>query len=247
MDDTQPSSARGLRRAIMAVLAVQAGIAALLVAIDLVQAVPRPGLPSAPGPAGPSVRPYVPDRHPAGPDAPRGRPMADRLAFDGTGDRLNVSGQIAPGDAERMVQELSRRSEAGEPVRVVNLDSTGGSVRDALAIGRELREREIDTDIADSAICFSACPYIFAGGVERTVNQGGRLGVHQHYFGESTFLPAFMAVNDIQRGQAEVMAHLRAMGVDPALLEPAMRTPPGEIYILDRQELVEFRLVTSDD
>jgi len=70
-------------------------------------------------------------------------------------------------------------------------------------------------------------------------------GVHQHYFGQSTILPAFMAVKDIQRGQAEVMAYLRMMSVDPALLEPAMRTPPDEIYVLNREELVSFRLVSS--
>ncbi|ARE42432.1 putative periplasmic protein (plasmid) [Rhodovulum sp. P5] len=229
----------------MAVLGVQACIAALLVAMDLFSALPKPGFPTSPGPTGPSVRPYTPDRHPASPDAPRGRPMADRLTFDGTGARLHLTGKIAPGDAERLMLELSRREHEGTPVRVLDLDSTGGSVHDALAIGRALRAGEIDTEVVDGAICFSACPYIFAGGVARRVEAGGRLGVHQHYFGENTFLPAFMAVKDIQRGQADVMAHLRAMGVDPALMEPAMRTPPEEIYVLDRQELTEFRLVTS--
>ncbi|WP_414896724.1 hypothetical protein [Rhodovulum sp. YEN HP10] len=247
MDEIRPPSARSLRRAILAVLAVQAGIAAVLVAMDLLAALPRPGGAPGAGPADRSVRPYIPDRHPAGPDTPRGRPMAERLTFEGTGDRLQVSGRIAPGDADRLLGELSRRARNGDAIRLLELDSTGGSVRDALAIGRTLRERGIDTAVGDGAICFSACPYMFAGGVERSVAPDGRLGVHQHYFGENTFLPAFMAVKDIQRGQAEVMAHLREMGIDPALLEPAMRTPPGEIYLLDRQELIAFRLVTSED
>jgi hypothetical protein len=95
------------------------------------------------------------------------------------------------------------------------------------------------------AACLSACPYILAGGVERTVSRSALVGVHQHYFGENTVLPAFLAVEDIQRGQAAVMAYLDEMGIDPLLSARAMQTPPQDIYILVEDELEGFALATA--
>ena len=88
-----------------------------------------------------------------------------------------------------------------------------------------------------SDICLSACPYILAGGVTRRVEDGAWVGIHQHYFDENTALPAFLAVSDIQRGQGEVMAYLIEMGIDPGLMQPALMTPPDEIYLLLPEEL----------
>jgi hypothetical protein len=73
---------------------------------------------------------------------------------------------------------------------------------------------------------------------------GAQLGVHQHHHGERTHLPAFLAVEQIQRGQAEVAAHLAEMGVDLRLMVPAMATPPENIYMLLPGELTGFRLAT---
>ena len=70
------------------------------------------------------------------------------------------------------------------------------------------------------------------------------MGVHQHYFGENTALPAFLAVEDIQRGQADVMAHLDAMGVDVRVMQHALSTPPEAIYVLLPEELEDYALTT---
>lgn len=43
------------------------------------------------------------------------------------------------------------------------------------------------------------------GGTKRRVEQDASIGVHQHYFGQNSVQPAFMAVEDIQRGQGFVM------------------------------------------
>lgn len=71
------------------------------------------------------------------------------------------------------------------------------------------------------------------------------VGVHQHYFGQSTVLPAFLAVKDIQRGQAEVMAYLNGMGIDLMVMEKAMQTPPEDIYVLLPDELQGFNFATD--
>ena len=70
--------------------------------------------------------------------------------------------------------------------------------------------------------------------------------MHQHYFGENIVQPAFLAVEDIQRGQGLVMAYLAEMGIGLGLMEHALMTPPDEIYILLREELEAYALVTGD-
>ncbi|WP_236938038.1 hypothetical protein [Frigidibacter mobilis] len=99
--------------------------------------------------------------------------------------------------------------------------------------------------MGESAVCLSACPYILAGGVSRSADPAAVVGVHQHYFGENTLLPAFLAVEDVQRGQGAVIEYLDEMGVDAMLMAPALKTPPDEIYILDAEDLRRYRLVTE--
>ena len=69
------------------------------------------------------------------------------------------------------------------------------------------------------------------------------VGVHQHYFDQNVALPAIFAVEDIQRGQAEVMVYLIEMGIDPALMRHALATPPDEIYLLLPEELERYGIV----
>ncbi|MCJ8139995.1 hypothetical protein [Falsirhodobacter halotolerans] len=233
------------RGAIRAILIGQIVLGGALVALDLWNAAPpaTPGM-FAPPSTGPSVRPYRPDLRPASPGSPAMNPMPDRLEFTAAGDRITITGQIAPGDADRFTAWLddTRPDAAG-----VDLDSSGGSVTDALAIGRTIRARSFDTQVADGAVCMSACPYMLAGGTARGVAEGGLVGVHQHYFGENSILPAFMAVQDVQRGQAAVMDYLTEMGVDLRLMSHALKTPPKEINILDPDLMAELNLTTSAD
>ena len=242
------------------VLALQIGFAVVLLGTDLARTLPRLAFPSdapdltAPLGPGDQTRRYDPADLPPRPARPGSRPipssedMPSRLLFEAVewegAPVLTLTGQIQPGDAARFAEFLDTASEA--PVRAF-LNSPGGSVRDALAIGQALRDREMETAMTGSDVCLSACPYILAGGVVRSVEEGAMVGVHQHYFGENTALPAFLAVEDIQRGQSEVMAYLDAMGIDPLLMQPALATPPDEIYLLTPEELTRYRLTTAED
>jgi len=173
--------------------------------------------------------------------------MPSRLVFVDTAwdgkPTITLTGQIAPGDADRFADFLTTVVPA--PVQAF-LNSPGGSVQDALAMGRQLRKLGIDTQMTASDICLSACPYLLAAGTARTVEDGALVGVHQHYFGENTALPAFIAVDDIQRGQGEVMEYLSEMDIDPLIMRHALVTPPNEIYLLTADEMQTYRLTTAD-
>lgn len=229
--------------AIRTVLLSQVVMAGAIVALDL-RGTPGPAAPGlfAPPAQGPAVRPYRPDLRPAGPGAPAMRAMPEQLEFTAADGAIGIVGQIAPGDADRFVEWLDQTRSADT---LISLDSSGGSVADAVAIGRTIRSAGYRTQVAQGAVCLSACPYMLAGGTERQVADGGVVGVHQHDFGENTILPAFMAIRDLQRGQAGVLDFLTDMGIDLRLMSYALRTPPEDINILTPETLADLRLVTG--
>nr|WP_309503481.1 hypothetical protein [uncultured Roseovarius sp.] len=243
------------RRVLLAVLGLQLGMAVFLAGWDVINALPQMAWPShqpqltTPVTPGDQQRRYtprdmpLPDTRPGTPERPyrNTADMPQRLEFRREGDVLLATGAIEAGDALRFQEALAREPDLSR----VRLNSPGGSVRDALEIGRSLRAAGLETVMDAQDVCFSACPYMLAAGTARRVHADAQVGVHQHYFGKSTVLPAFLAVEDIQRGQGEVMSYLDAMGVDTLVMRHALATPPDEIYVLLQSELLEYRLVTN--
>ncbi len=234
--------------AIKGILAVQLALAGALVGGDLLNALPqlasRTDAPRLTDPVRPGdqTRRYTPSERPGTTGVPSTRDMPSRLQFTGNAaDGYEIYGQIADGDAERFADWLALQS----GVESLRLDSPGGSVGDALAIGRAIRDAGIATEMESGAVCLSACPYMLAGGTTRRVDAEASVGVHQHYFGENTALPAFLAVESIQRGQADVVQYLDEMGIDLRLMRHSLATPPDEIYILVEEELVEYGIIEA--
>lgn len=249
----QRYSAKGV---ITFVLGVQLLIALFLTGRDLFSAIPHIAWPSSqpqfdtPTMPGDQTRRFSPRDTPLRP-ADTGNParpfrstgdMPARIAFEIKGQVLSITGRIEQGDAKRFTEFTEENLEV---VTDVKLNSPGGSVSDALAIGRTLREKEYNTLLGAGDVCLSACPYILASGVTRSVHSDAQVGVHQHYFGTNSALPAFLAVEDIQRGQGDVMTYLNDMGVDPLVMRHALVTPPNEIYVLLPDQLTQYNLVTN--
>ena len=242
---------------IKGIFALQLLIGVALIAGDL--SFGLPGLPStqrAPGmdqPVRPGDQtrryrprdlPDVPNRpFPATPDMPP-RLVLEDAELDGR-DVLRMVGSIAPGDGDRVAVLLDQRFQVDDAPEALLLHSPGGSVEDALALGREIRRLGLAVEIAAGDVCLSACPYLLAGGAERSVDPDGSVGVHQHYFGENSVQPAFLAVEDIQAGQGRVMGYLDEMGLDPLLMQHALTTPPDSIYIFVAEELERYGIVSE--
>lgn len=163
-------------------------------------------------------------------------------SLDGFGDMIIINGGIEEGDADRFNAFIS--SLESVPSNVV-INSPGGIVSDALSIGRQIRELDVRTLVLPGAYCYSACPYLFAGGTKREASRRGEVGVHQTYFEEPGYMPVFIAVESIQYGQAEEMKFLQDMGIGLELMITAMNTPPEEIDVLEEEELVSTNLATK--
>ena len=239
-------------RVLVGVLAVQLLLGLMLVAGDLQNglSLPRfaPKSPSLTEPIRPGdqTRRFQPDRAP-----PDGRPMPtdplpERLVLTPVagGAAILLEGSIAEGDATRIIKQIEALRP--QPSRVI-LNSPGGSVGDALILGRSLRQLGLASEMRDGDICYSACPYLLAAGTPRNIPETASVGVHQHYFGQSTILPASFAVEDIQRGQGEVMRYLDQMGIDTLVMQHALVTPPDEIYVLLPEELERYGFTEKSD
>ena len=108
-----------------------------------------------------------------------GRPAGD--------DRwlIYLDGPVDPGATARVVNLIltERITRA-----VVILNSPGGSLVTAMQLGRVLREHAFDTRVgkrtanaaqATAGTCHSACPFVLAGGVERSLETGSAIGLHR--------------------------------------------------------------------
>lgn len=240
------------------ILAVQVVVAVVLIAGDFqARWLPTFGndgaLPSGPISPGDQVRRYDPadgtpgyTRPSATPDIDLPKTMPDRLEFSqhtvpDFGEVMLLNGTIKQGDADRFAAHLDA---TGAP-DFIALNSPGGVVEEALAVGRLVREREVDTVVLAGLFCISACPYILAGGVERTVSHDGAVGLHQHYYDANSLLPAFLAVRDVQYGQGRTMEYLIEMGIEPGVMLHSLQTPPRRIYVLNKEELENSKMATN--
>ena len=111
----------------------------------------------------------------------KGVPVAteDRATFyrlKNDGQVLQILGDIEQGFAAR----LRTLIEDNPKVTTVALGSGGGYVNEAIEAGRYIRARGLKTTLWNN--CFSACPLVFIGGVERLVwSPYPQLGFHKFY------------------------------------------------------------------
>jgi hypothetical protein len=171
--------------------------------------------------------------------------LRDKMSFDLVGDgRLIATGTITPGMAELFAAEVGKR---GSYIKTVVLQSPGGSVRDALAMGRLIREKKFATEIEGGRYCASSCPLVFAGGIERRAGAKAAIGVHQVSAPAADTLPGSAVMEDAQQISAQCQQYLREMGVDLEMWIHAMETPSDRLYYFRPDELLALKLATVAD
>lgn len=183
--------------------------------------------------------PAAPPVQPASPREVLRKPMTFELT---TGGVLLAEGTIDPGAAGRFAKEIEAR---GEYVKTVTLNSPGGSVDDALAMSKLIRDRKLDTKVASKALCASSCPVVFAGGISRLAEKDAVIGVHQVFNGAKDRPSAEQAMSAAQATTAKVARHLDQMGIAAGLWIHALETPPDRLYYLTPKEMTDFRLTTE--
>jgi|HubBroStandDraft_6_1064221.scaffolds.fasta_scaffold38631_2 hypothetical protein len=165
------------------------------------------------------------------------------MTFDlGAGGRLIATGAIVPGTADVFAAEIAKR---GSYVTTVVLASPGGSVADALAMGRLIRDKKFTTEVEAEHYCASSCPLVFAGGAERRAGRNAAIGVHQVSAMAAAPLRAEEGMQDAQVVSAVCQRYLRDMGVDLEVWVHAMETPSERLFYFRPDELLNLKLATE--
>jgi hypothetical protein len=127
----------------------------------------------------------------------------------------------------------------------IDLNSGGGSVPAAMAIGRLLRQHRMTAWIKPGAVCNSACVLIYAGAASRL---GNSVGIHQPFFDVPGQQPidAGMIKKNYASMLQEMKSYLREMNVSEQLADEMLKTPSSDIRYLTHDEQDQFGLVTID-
>jgi hypothetical protein len=168
---------------------------------------------------------------------------ADAACAPNCPEWISAEGRIGPGAATSLGEALEGLN--GRPLPIL-IHSPGGSVADAMAMGKLIRAKGLAVAVARTlimdcpqraprcpsgpgkaitggAICASACVLVLAGGVERLVGPVPIVGVHQitSVVKESEGLAHLTSTRKFYEQldvDAEVSAYLAAMGVgDPVM------------------------------
>ena len=186
-----------------------------------------------------------------------------------------ASGAITADSARDFKQFMQGLASSGHNLRdaTVVLDSDGGSVHGAIALGREIRRfafattvgRAIDvnanngksrTDSKRFAMsprgdCESMCAFVLLGGVQRVVPPQARVMVHQIWLGDRRDDPtaATYSAEDlvlVQRDIGKLAQFTAEMGASIDLLDLALRIPPWEpLHVMTREEIRQTKLATN--
>src|SRR3954470_7777224 len=148
------------------------------------------------------------------------------------------------------------------------LDSSGGSVNDAIALGRRWRDLGVLTTVgagvqantaqkapakmAPEAYCESMCVFLLLSGKTRYVPETAHIRVHQIWLSDraNDAKTAAYSADDltiVERDIGRLAKYTFDMGGTGDLLSLSLNVPPWEdLYELSRQELRRTNLVTTD-
>jgi hypothetical protein len=129
--------------------------------------------------------------------------------------------------------------------RKVDLNSLGGSITDAIKIGRIMRKERLTASVKLANECTSACVLIDAGAVKRL--NFGKIGIHQPYF-----LVPNDAVQPDAVGQSysimlkQIRSYLSEMNVSESLADEMLKTLPSDVKYLTHDQQEQFGITFTD-
>lgn len=173
---------------------------------------------------------------------------------------------LAEGRIDASLPERLRTAIDADPmIGEVWLRSRGGNARAGNEAGRIIRSYGLVTRVPDGWTCFSACNFVFMGGVQRIVEEGGEFMVHMFTHTADRWI-IDDAVIDGSEATTELIASIEQssallatedndflirMGVSRKLLTDVMyqqqavsnEDDPSTRYCLSADELVEYNVM----
>lgn len=166
---------------------------------------------------------------------------------DGSVKTVFLNGEIRTGDLAKVETAFARlpksapKDEFSPMNRLMVITSPGGDVREAMAIGRWIRQKRMAVVIPEAAQCFSSCVYLLAAGLVKMSH--GEVGIHRPYFLST---PRQGVEPTIRKTLAESQSYFSEMNIPPQLADDMFSIPPERIEVLGRSGLARYRLNQDD-
>ncbi len=166
-----------------------------------------------------------------------------------------LNGEIRSGDLKKLqavFESPTRRHYfvPGNPpmeIFVLQLNSRGGSLEEAMEIGRWIRKSRTKIGTSVKAECFSSCVYILAAGVNKEVftfaDPNIKVGIHRPYL---TQMPKEGVQIAVKKALADSKAYFAEMNIPEQLADAMFSIPPDKMEILTDDKLASYRLTGMD-
>jgi hypothetical protein len=154
--------------------------------------------------------------------------------------RLRYHGSIDPGFTALVerVGEIAKRM--GIDDRVLDMDSTGGQVEEAIRAGDSIAGSQWAIWVREDSVCHSACVLVLAAGDTRSI--AGRVGIHRLIRDGSRATTRRELAEELREVTEQVRAYLARNGVAGSLADQMMIIPNRDLRVLTAAELGAFGL-----
>lgn len=145
------------------------------------------------------------------------------LVRDGKNPIYAITGDIDP-NAQMVFKRLVGDRMGG----TVELKSLGGDLVASVSIGRIVRDHGIKTVVPAGTYCLSGCAIIWAGGVERRVEEHGTVGFHRPWRRNEN--------GEVVPGRTGIVRHYyHEIGFNEEVIEKLMADPDTFYYLTGRK------------
>ncbi len=154
--------------------------------------------------------------------------------------RLRFKGRVTQ-DFTRLVQRLaSVADELKIGKRVLDIDSSGGMVEEAIRAGDVIAGTRWTIWVREGAVCHSSCVFLLAGGDTRLI--GGRVGIHRIIRMSSSATTRAELNRELRAVYGRVRDYLERNGAAVAVADLMMAVPNRSLRILTPDELKLYGL-----
>lgn len=154
--------------------------------------------------------------------------------------RLRYKGKVTAefGTLVERVTEVADSMDIGK--RVLDIDSAGGQVEDAIQAGDFIAESRWTIWVREGAICHSACVFILSAGDTRMI--AGRVGIHRIIRMSSTATTRAELNAELRVVYERVRDYLERNGAATAVADQMMAVPNRGLRLLTSEELQLYGL-----
>ncbi|MBE0131181.1 hypothetical protein [Citrobacter amalonaticus] len=166
------------------------------------------------------------------------------IQFDTGANRMGdgfliMSGEIMPGDADRLLSTIKTWSDQQKPLPWLYLNSQGGNLIEGYKMMYTVLNYRLNTMVPPGFICYSSCISVFAAGATRVAAPGSRMGVHRVSINgqdDATARSASIDMNEIYR----------LLKVPDSIRIKMLDADPSDISELSQEEKIAFSNAPAD-